>query len=376
MEAVRASASQLSSTSESVSELKKQLVGDPVAVLAFHSTAHEAQHVAELLASAFPGARTLGCSTMGELGGGRLFRGGISAIALYAPVRLAVQLVEDTALFQFSDGETRVRSLAAELGLSLDELEDSGSVLITLTDGLSMAEERLVASVALAAPGLPLVGGSVADDLKMAGTTVFLDGRVSPSSSLLLLLQPRVPHRVFAVHHFEPTPRRVVVTRSEPDRRILHELDGWPAATVYAELAGLELAELEADPLLPSRREVCFGIRVGQEYRMRSPFSAMPDGSLALRGGVEPGEVLRVMRGRDLVDRTRVGLEQALAGLDACGLILFNCGGRLLEAEAHGQLEQLGEAMAPVPSAGFSTYGEQYGPLLVNHTLTGVAFGG
>lgn len=31
-------------------------------------------------------------------------------------------------------------------------------------------------------------------------------------------------------------------------------------------------------------------------------------------------------------------------------------------------------AMSPVPSAGFSTQGEQYGPILVNYTLTGVAF--
>jgi hypothetical protein len=29
-----------------------------------------------------------------------------------------------------------------------------------------------------------------------------------------------------------------------------------------------------------------------------------------------------------------------------------------------------------VPVAGFSTYGEQFGPMLVNHTLTGVVFGG
>ncbi len=347
-----------------------------MAVLAFHSTAHEAEQVAAQLRAAFSGARTMGCSTMGELGAGRLYRGGISAMALYEPIRLSAQVVRDTSLFHFSDGETRVELLARELGLERSGLESAGCVLVTLTDGLSRSEERLVASLALASPGIPLVGGSVADDLKMEGTSVFLDGQVSPSSSLILLLQPRVPHRVFAVHHFEATPRRVVVTRAAAAERIVYELDGWPAAQVYAGLAGIDAADLEADPLLPSRREICFGIRVGPEYRMRSPFSALPGGALALRGAVEEGEVLRVMRGQHLVERTRSGLESATEGLDAQGLLLFNCGGRLLEAEAHQQLRELGEAMAPVPSAGFSTYGEQYGPLLVNHTLTGIAFGG
>ena len=59
----------------------------------------------------------------------------------------------------------------------------------------------------------------------------------------------------------------------------------------------------------------------------------------------------------------------------AAGLLLFNCAGRLLEARARGRTRQLWEALAQAPAAGFSTYGEQWGPLQVSLTLTGLAFG-
>jgi hypothetical protein len=77
------------------------------------------------------------------------------------------------------------------------------------------------------------------------------------------------------------------------------------------------------------------------------------------------------------VESTRRGVAQALAALPGqpAVMLLFNCGGRLLEAELLGQVEALHEAMCPVPSVGFTTYGEQFGPMLLNLTLTGLVLG-
>ena len=106
---------------------------------------------------------------------------------------------------------------------------------------------------------------------------------------------------------------------------------------------------------------------------MRSPMKVLGS-DLVMRGAVEEGVVLRVMRGGDLVERTRSGLRERLQPSARVSLA-FNCGGRLLEARAKGLEAALYEALSEVPAVGFSTYAEQFGPLLVNHTLTGLALG-
>jgi hypothetical protein len=83
------------------------------------------------------------------------------------------------------------------------------------------------------------------------------------------------------------------------------------------------------------------------------------------------------MRGGDLVESTREALQLQISCVPkALGMMLFNCGGRLLEAQGKGVAMELGRALTPIPAAGFTTYGEQFGSMQVNHTLTGVVFGG
>ena len=368
-------ASVLRDTGRAVEELRDTLGQGWAAIFVFHGTHHDPAALAGALAEAFPGTTTLGCSTMGEVGPTGLTSGGLSAFAVGGQARLAVALVEDTPGFAFAQGERLMEELAGALALGREELAADRHLLLTLTDGLSGAEERVVASLSLSAPGLSLVGGSAADDLQAVQTSVFLDGRTWHSATLVALLEPNVAFRPFAVHHFEAGDRRVVVTRADPDTRVVHELDGWPAARVYEDIAELAEGSLDEDPMLPSSGAICFGIPVADGFFLRSVFRAEGN-ALVMRGAVADGEVLRVMHGRDLVQDTRAGLERELAELEApAGMLLFNCGGRLLEARACEVEQELADAMGLLPCAGFSTYGEQFGPLLVNHTLTGVALG-
>ncbi|HJN72482.1 MAG TPA: FIST N-terminal domain-containing protein [Myxococcota bacterium] len=362
-------------TRSAVEQLRADLPGSWSAVFVFHGTAHDSAVLAEAVAEAFVGSVTLGCTTMGEVGPLGLTSGGLCAFALGAQARLAVEVVEDTPGFVFSEGEALMEKLSAALGLQREELSAGRHLLLTLTDGLSGAEERVVAALSLSAPGLSLVGGSAGDDLRMGGTTVFLDGRAWPSATLVALIEPSVAFHPFAVHHFRPGQRRVVVTRADPDARVVHELDGWPAEHIYEDLAGLDRGALASEPMLPSAGSICFGIRVADTFFMRSPFCGS-DGSLVMRGAVADGDVLQVMHGQDLVEDTRARMSRELAELDEpAGALLFNCGGRLLAARARGLEAELADAMLFLPAAGFSTYGEQFGPLLVNHTLAGVVFG-
>lgn len=373
---LRVAASTQTDTATAIQEIIAQL-GSPELVLVFHSPRHDAAVLASALHEAFPNATTAGCSSTGEMGPLGLTDGGISAFTLAGDAKAAGQVITDEAAFVFARSQQLLDDLAQSIGRTRRELEADRHVVLSFCDGLSNAEESVAASLSLAAPELPMVGGSAADDMLLVETTVFLDGVVHTASSLVLLVEPGVPFQHFAIHNFAATDRRVVVTQS--DHRTLCALDGWPASKVYAELAGLDAQELERDPTLPSALDVVFGIQAGETLFLRSPMKA--DGAnLLMHGPVYEGDVLRVMRGDRLVEGTSEAFEAELQGMrdgghEPAGLLLFNCGGRLFQARRADRVDALASAMSPVPAAGFSTYGEQFGPLLVNHTVTGVLFG-
>lgn len=348
---------------------------EPTAVLVFASASHDAPSLATALAERFPGAITAGCTTMGEVGPEGATEGGVSAVALVPPVRAAATLI-DLASFQFEDGRATIDALTAQIGAS--RLSADRHVFLTLTDGLSGTEEILVASLGVYAPGVPLVGGSAGDDFEFDRTWAWVDGESHSAAAAVILLEPRVPFHPFHVHHYQPTERRVVVTDADPARRMIRELDGFPALEVLASLLGESVEALRTDPqAILAHRSVTFGFQAGETFYLRGIMTVQDDGSLLMGGAVEEGAVLALMEGGDLVDDTRLGVQQALEALGGSpsGMVLFSCGGRQLEARARGVVEPMVHAMSPVPAAGFVTYGEQFGPMQINHTLTGLLLG-
>ncbi|MBW2255660.1 MAG: FIST C-terminal domain-containing protein [Deltaproteobacteria bacterium] len=343
-------------------------------VLAFASSYHDAPHLARRLAEEWPDALTLGCTTMGEVGPAGLTKGGVSIVALHPPCRASGVLLADLADFQFEEGRRIVGTLSNALGKDRSTLSPQEQVLVTLTDGLSGMEEILVASLGVYAPGIPLVGGSAGDDFRFQQTWAWCNGEARPGSGVVILLEPNVPFHAFHVHHYLPTETRVVVTDADPARRTIRELDGWPADRVMAQILSVSEEVFRSDPSgVAAERTVTLGFGVGDRFYLRSVMTLQGD-ELLMGGAVEEGAVLRVMQGGDLVERTAAGVQEALATLEGTpeGMLLFNCGGRMLEAESHGTVPELYRAMCPLPAAGFVTYGEQFGAMQVNHTLTGL----
>ena len=351
--------------------------GEPRLVLVFHSPAHEPTQVARLFHENLPGVTTLGCTSSGEIGDRGMLRGGISAIGL-SPIAFAVEHVERVSSFLFEHGAAIVGRLAAGLGRSPAQLDARRDLFITLIDGMSGNEALLATAVSLAAPGLPIVGGCAGDDEHYRQTWTFLNGEAIPSSAIILAIEPAVPFVPFAVHHYEPTDSRVVVTAADPETNRISEIDGRPAVEVYARLAGVSMAEVRRDPKVLVGQPVQFGVRVGREFFVHSVMASEGD-ELIMAVPVGRGLVLSVARATDILDATRVGVRRVkeLVPGRAHAALLFNCAGRMFEARRREIVDELWSAMSDgVPVAGFSTYGEQFGPMLVNHTVTGVVFGG
>lgn len=372
-------ASQSEDTATAVNDLIREVAPhDPVLVIVFVGEPHDPQQVAAALADALPRARTVGCSTAGEIGPGGYTQGGISAFALTEPARVAVAWFDDLGGAALSgDACTVVGRMAGELGLSVDRLDPEKHAFITLVDGLTSAGELFVAAVGNTAPGISLVGGSAGTGLQAADTTwTFADGDAATGSGVLLLIEPGVPFKSFATHQFEMGTERLVVTGARPDQHMLDTLNGWPAVAEYARVAGVDVEALLDGRLAPAALPVQVGFRVGEQLYLRGLLEVRGEGFL-LGGAVEEGMVLRTAHPvKNLVDSTRVALDTVVASVgDPAGLLLFECVGRRMRAESTGQTAALSALSAPNAVAGFHTFGEQYGALQVNFTLTGIAFG-
>ena len=350
---------------------------EPNLILFFAHPKHDFAHFAEDLQRRFPDAITAGCTTMGEIGPSGMTQGEVVALGLGPPCRAAAVSIPDLCGFRFEDGERVVADLAAQLDLEPDGIAPGRHALVTLTDGLSGMEEILVASLGSHLPMVPLVGGSAGDGESFQRTFVAHRGVARAGAAVVLLLEPSVRFHAFQLHHYQPTLGRVVVTRAEPKRRVVSALNGRPAVAVLAELFGVTTAQLRTGGIAElARHGIQFGFHVGDSYYMRSVMTLLGD-SLLLGGAVEEGAILTVMRAGDIVRATHDGVlaAQEALGCEAEVMLAFSCGGRMLEARDRGVLPQLEAATSPLPCLGFTTYGEQFGPMQVNHTLTALMLG-
>ncbi len=373
---VRIATSGARDTDAALSEVLRHLQdADPALVLLFHSPHHDPHRVASGVKTAFPAAVTAGCSTAGEVTPSGFAADSMVAVAFGGSARGAVVLLEAADVTEPTAGLRAVAMLTSAIGRSALELRPDRQLFVTLADGLTGSVEPLLAALSDAAAGMPVVGGSAGDGEHLGKTWTWADGVVAATATALILLEPAVPFVAFGLHHFRETAMRTVVTRVSPDLQRVHELDGWPAATRFAQLASVSEQDLRAGALRPLALRRQLGFLVGRALYMRALLDVVGD-DLVLGGAVETGMVLRVCEAMDLLQATREGLAKARRSL-ACEPAMslqFACVGRVIQCAAADR-DALFVASAAGETAGFLTLGEQQGPLKANYTLAGVLFG-
>jgi hypothetical protein len=337
----------------------------PFTTLFFCSSTYDLPRLAAALRQAFPGA-LFGCTSAGQIGPTGFQRGGLTAVSL-ASSKLTVTphvmtpLAHASAQAAAIGREVRAARAAAP--------ENSRAFGLLLIDGLSLAEDRVTSSLYQALGDVPLIGGSAGDDLAFQATHVLVDGAFVQDAALLLLFETTLPFRTFRLQHFVASGVSLVITEAEPDRRIVTEINGEPAAEEYARLIGLTVADLNAEvfalhPLM---------LKIGGEFYMRSIYKLNPDGGLSFFAAIEAGLVLHLGRGIDPID----AIEAAMPLEGRPPAIVFGCDCilRRIEFEQRGLDARVGALFAQHKVFGFSTYGEQYNAIHVSQTFTGVALG-
>jgi hypothetical protein len=353
MTPVRVAQSSSSSAADAAEELRAQLGDDAHAlVVYFASPAYPQAELAKALHLTLGARHTIGCSTAGEIISGSMSKRSVVAMALGDDdIRdLSVQVVG--TLSDPASLDRALRGMEYDFGTPVRELDVSTHVGLVLMDGMTHGEERFLDALG-DRTDLLFVGGSAGDDLAFKETWVSADGYASTRGAILAVFKPTRGFEVIKTQSFVESGKRLVATKVDEQLRIIHEFDGRPADEAYAAAIGITTAELPdrwmAHPL---------GLMDDGEPFVRSP-ARLAGSGIEFFCSVKTGMELSVLTSTDIVAETRQAIEAKSSG-GATALINFNCILRTLDLEHRGQSEAYGDVFRPLPTIGFSTYGEAY----------------
>lgn len=241
-----------------------------------------------------------------------------------------------------------------------------------LIDGLSVAEENVIANLYAALGDIPIVGGSAGDDLGFARTRVYHDGQFRSGGAVFAVFLTARPFTTFKTQHFTPGGQKLVITAAVPEKRIVTEINGLPAAQEYARFVGLAVDKLE--PMIFSKYPVM--LKIGGEYYVRSIQKVNENESLTFYCAIDEGLVLTIANGVDIVSNLKETFAGIRRKIPEPALVLgFECILRRQEVAEKGVADEMASLMVDNNVIGFHTYGERFNAIHVNQTLTGVAIG-
>jgi len=351
-----------------VRELADALGPAPKVVFAFVSSSYDLDELGPALQSAFRDACVVACTTAGQIGSNGFQPTGISAVGLSGPFEAESFVID--SLTEMADS---VKAASNAIRKRVESLPEGHSAFgFLLVDGLSMLEERLAAALYMHVGDLSIIGGSAGDNLKFEATHVLAGGTFRTNAAVLTVVSTPLPFRTMKVMHHEPSDQRLVITAADPERRIVNQINGKPAAQAYAELVGLPVDALGPEAF--SKHPVV--LRVDDRCYIRSIQKILDDESIVFYCAIERGMVLSLARPARVMESLTAEFGRVEREIGKPSVILgCDCILRLLELEEMGLDDEVGRFFSAANVVGFSTYGEQVDGIHVNQTFTGIAIG-
>lgn len=352
---VRVAVSEASDPEACAAQLRTSLDGFEARFVAFFATPSlDPTRLGAAMHRRFGDVPSLGCTTAGELGSGKMRQGSVVLMALDGDT------VHDARVAVVGDANdpASVKHALQAIGggdQPVSHLDPERHVGLVLHDGLQAAEERVM-SWLCEFTNVPFVGGSAGDGLKFENTTTFVNFEPQSGTSVLAMLEPTRPYRILKTQSFRVLDQVLEATEVREATRTVVAFNGEPAAEEYARALGVTLSEA------PS-------------HFLRHPVGALVDGGEPFVRGLQrisgtdivlfchivQGTRVHLLEAENAVEGTRRDLDAALAAMPSCaGIINFDCVERRGALEQEGRLESYGAVFERVPTIGFSTYGESY----------------
>ncbi|ANH08307.1 FIST N-terminal domain-containing protein [Shinella sp. HZN7] len=338
-------------------------------VLLFVSPEADVAAIVSEGAKTWPGARIAGCTTAGEISGAGYDEESIVAVGFharhFAAETLLVPDLSKLVAAELSDALQHIRqTLARDHGHLAEEFA------LLLVDGLSAREDELASALAAATGAMPLIGGSAGDGTHFRETLVFDGKRLLANAAVISVIRGDCPLRPFKMDHIRPTARRMVVTEADPEARIVRRINAEPAVREYARLIGMQPESV--DTLTFAIHPLT--VRMGECHHVRAIQRVLPSGELLFFSAIDEGMVLTIAEPHNLVGHLSAELQALKEPADPVAVLAFDCILRRIEAQEKQMTGRVSELLRQHGVIGFSTYGEQIGPMHINHTMTGFAF--
>ncbi len=347
--------------------LAAELGSDLAQVLVFASPQGDFGAISGSLRAAFPGADVAACTTAGEIDGAYLDD---EILALGLPESDFSTLTLVVPDLQNIDAAALVgEMILARRALASARPEFQHEFAFLMVDGLSLREDTLMDAISPGLGPVPLFGGSAGDGTRFERCLLSRNGAVMNNAAILTFVRTSCPIKVFSFDHLQPGDDRMVVTEAEPARRRVIQINAEPAAREYARILGMNPDHLDqfvfaGHPLV---------VRVGGRYHVRSIQRVGDNDDLYFFSAIDEGVVLTVAESDDMARALDESLAEvvgagALDTIFACDCIL-----RRIEAQQKQCSRKVSDVLRRHRVVGFSTYGEQFGAMHVNLTMTGVA---
>lgn len=239
-------------------------------------------------------------------------------------------------------------------------------------DGLAgVGEETVLAASSVLGPMVKFSGGAAADDIKFKETRVFSNNEETSDAVCLCLITSKHPIIISVKHGQKPLSQPLRVTKAKDN--ILYEVEGKPALDVWIECLkskskelGIEIPDqLTSEEISHLLLKYEAGLLIGNDYKIRFPMSANPDGSLNFVCTITEGSVFTIMYSKeeDHIQSAKKAAEMALKssrGAKLAGVIIFDCVCRamVLKEKFPTAVEEIKKIFKNLPLIGFETYGE------------------
>lgn len=306
------------------------------------------------LATHWPKAASVGCSTAGQIRGTEVFDDGAVVTAIeFAHTRVKVATAHVTAADSAAAGASLAQALAGP---------DLVHVLI-LSEGLDINGEALVRGIGEKQKStVSVTGGLSADGEHFRETLVLVNGAPRKNTVAAVgLYGERLKIGYGSLGGWDPFGPERQITKS--DRNVLYELDGQSALALYKRYLGDHAADLPASgllfPLSLRTRDVSAPV-------VRTILSVSEaDQSLTFAGDVPAGGYVRLMKANfdRLIDGAvgagRVSAEALGTPVDLA--LLISCVGRrmVLRQRVEEEVEGVRDIVGPSATiTGFYSYGE------------------
>jgi len=313
-----------------------------------------------------------GCSTSGEVTPDGFSNG--STLVLLLPAahfKLSAMRIDEVNRCGMDDIADQARTHLQQFNQRHAPNPDDVFTML-LIDGLTYSEEAVTSALHRGLGDIPIIGGSAGDDLEFKGTVQILQDCAYNNSAIVILIECHIPFLLFNEHNLIPTEHKLVVTDSDPEKRLVREFNAEPAAVAYARAIGLQPQEL--NPMSFASHTAV--VRVGGEYHCRAIKQVNDDLSMSFFCAIDNGLVLTVARSEGMVRSTRDAIERFEHHLGSISMMMgFDCIYRRLDAQYRNATGRMETLYTNKNFVGFNSYGEQYHSMHINQTFTGVAFG-